>query len=210
MKNPMMEARKQRIRLDAEGQRKGIYVYHCYNEKSPDALTWWDDFSFYLGGIRYTVCFIHPRMKYKDECERQAWDRLYPSYPKNTVTWQPHSVKKLGKSRKKTVTFTMEDSNQADMHAWHQMLWEQEAAFLVDKENKVVASSSVRVEWWKHGKGIDICVPCSITNHAEAEAFVRTVREHYKQGTLYSWVASFNHYQYDANDWIAETDKRRN
>lgn len=209
MKNKMMEAKKQRMLSAAKGQRKGIFILHCYEEKTPDSLTWWDDFSFHLNGIRHTVCFIHPRMKYKDECEKIVWDKLYPSYPKNDVAWKPYSTKKLGNSRKKITGFTMEDSNKEAMNAWHKNLWEQQEGFLVNKDNGVVARPSVRVEWWNYSKGIEICVPYSITSYEEAEFFVLLVRSMYASGRLYEWVDKMQAITYDVNNWNTEQEKRK-
>lgn len=209
MKNKTMEAKKQRMLLAAKGQRKGFYIPHCYNEKTPDSLTWWDDFSFYLNGIRYAVCFIHPRMKYKDECEQIVWDKLYPSYPNNTVEWKPYSTKKLGKSRKKVVGFTMEDSNKDEMEKWHKELWEQQEAFLKDEKNGVVVRPSVCVEWWNHCKGIEICVPYSITSEENAKFFVEMVKGIYKRGLLHEWVDKMQAITYDVSNWKDEEEKRK-
>jgi hypothetical protein len=148
-------------------------------------------------------------MKYKDECEQIVWDRLYPSYPKNTVEWKPYSTKKLGKSRKKVVGFTMEDSNKEEMDKWHKELWEQQEAFLKDKENGVVARPSVRVEWWNYSKGIEVCVPYSVTNYEEAEFFVLLVRNMYVSGRLYEWVDKMQAITYDVNNWNEEEEKRK-
>lgn len=209
MKNKMMEAKKQRMLSAAKGQRKGVSILHYYGNKTPDSLTWWDDFAFYLNGVRYVVCFTHPRMKYKDECEQIVWDKLYPSYPKNDVTWKPYSTKKLGNSRKKVVGFTMEDSNKEEIETWHKKFWEQEKAFLGNKNNGVVARPSVRVEWWNYCKGVEICVPESITCQEEAERFVGMIRDMYKIGFLYEWIDMLNSVTYDISNWNDEKERRK-
>lgn len=202
MKNKFKERQKITQRLAGKGRSKGVYLPHCYDNKKETDLTWWDDMYFWLNGIRYTITFVHPRMRYKDTCDEIVWDKLYPSRPDSETKWNVYKTKKLGKSRKKAVLFTMEDTNEEAISAWHKQLWEEEAKYV--KESDVVVKPSVRVVSWNHAKNIDICIPYEILCKQQALFVVEMIKEHYRAGTLYEWVDKMKAVKYDKDSWNKE------
>jgi len=202
MKNKFKEKQKITQRLAGKGRSKGFYLPHCYEHKQQSDLTYWDDLIFWLNGIRYVVTFVHPRMKYQDACNDVSWKKLRPSRPESETKWNVYKTKKLGKSRKKAVLFTMEDTNEEALNAWHKQLWEEEAKYV--KESDIVVKPHVRVVSWNHAKNIDICIPYEILSEEQAMFVIEMIKEHYKSGTLYEWVAKMKAIKYNKDCWNKE------
>lgn len=202
MRNKYKEHQRKTQRLNGKGQRKGWYCPYDLSGKTETSLTWWCDMSFYLNGIRYSITFVHPRLKYQDTCELIVWDKLYPSYPKNEVTSKVCKYKKLGKSRKKSFLYTFEDSNKEALDTWHAILWKEEAEYL--KVSDIVITPSVSVKWWDYSKNIDICIPYEVNSEEGAKFLTEMIKEHYKAGTLYQWVNGMCALEYSRNDWNRE------
>ncbi len=204
MKNQWKELQRKTQKHSSGGRRRGIYIPYSYEHKSATDLTWCGDFYFWLNGIRYTVTFVHPRMKYKDECGSMAWNQLQPTYPKSKTIWHTYATKKLGKSRKKATLFTAEETNKEALDAWYKQLWELEAEIVKDVGNGVRVQPSVSVVSWNWAKNIDICVPYEILTHEQAVFFTNMVKEMYKSGELYNWVDKMKAVCYSADNWNKE------
>lgn len=203
MKNPVKEKQRMSQKHHGHGRRKGFQTYYDYSYRSENhTLTWYDDLYFWLNGIRYFVAFVHSRMAYKDECSEIVWDKLYPSRPDNQKKFIPYKTKKLGKSRKKTILYQWEDNNKEELDIWHQKLWIEEDVF--PRISDVCITPSVSVEWLQRSKMIKLCVPYEILSEESALFFADMVKNHYKSGTLYEWVAKMKTLKYTKDDWNKE------
>lgn len=112
MKNRSIESMKQRAKLYHRNKRgdeftDGIIVRHLYDHMTPETLTFWDDAVFIVNDYRVALWWVHPRHQYHDLVEAEARRRVAHLRPESDpfADLAPN-YKKLGRSRKKVVSWT--------------------------------------------------------------------------------------------------------
>lgn len=206
MKNRQCELRR---RLAREYHRnapihqfvQGVLVRHDYCELAPDELSWWDDTQFILGRMRVAVSWRHPRHVYKDMIGRaadEATQHLYDKIEGDLFDEAERTYRKLGRSRKKVVSYTMVPCPGQD--EWYEALQAEEIR--LSKEANYTVVPSIKVEQLAWCRFVEIVAPLEVRNIAELQQLAYLVRRILKQET--TLVREFPGYVYGKEQWVAD------
>lgn len=206
MKNKYQEYLKQgwkKQQRDYFNHEGWLYIPHVYKEPYK-TLSWWDDFSFKSHNHVVSVCWIHPRMKYQDECEEQACilTRQQGYEYQNEFkkgSFIPYKYKKVGKSRKKVVFFT---HKQSDINReYFDKLWGNEKLIL--NNGDVSVGTHIHTSRTRYGVYIEICFPVELKTKDDIITFAKNIKHLYENNNLYPVVNSTN-VVYNKSNWNQE------
>lgn len=210
MKNPAQE----RFRIQMKQYHRhhpwrlegGLFVPHAYPEPL-SALSWWDDVGFILNGRRVIVWWVHPRMKYMDQIEDRAWQEAgdLPDGDADPFCSSEKQWKKVGRSRKKVVAYRSRPTSQArqDYYAKLRAIEERMEADGIDFE--IRPSMSIQNLSW--GTGVALCIPIEVRNREELQKLAKFSKRLVKREITLG--NAFPEYQYGQQEWLAESDVRR-
>jgi hypothetical protein len=210
MKNKYIEALKKKSKKFSKTSKNdsnwnhqlGIKIYHVYDGTKTKG--WWDDVAFMKGSQQITVWWIHPRMKYSDECDAIAYEKV--SAEKQNVTDNlldrstPNYVY-LGKNkkRKKIVSYTLKSLSE-DRKQFSKR-WK-------DETEKVLTTGDVSVEChmkvaqYEYCRGVSICYPIEVIDHKSLKELTDFVNMCLDDPSLFSKTHS--DYKYTKDDWNLE------
>lgn len=179
----------------------GLYIPHTYDNKSPDALSWWDDIGFILNGRRVIVWWQHPRNVYSDKIEDVAWEEAGDSPRDNWLTKDSTpNYKRVGKSRKKIVSYTCRQPS-LEQRQYYDKLHDAQKRLAADGIDYQVhpSYSRERLSW---ATGISLVAPIEVKNETEIKKIAHLARRLILgQTTLKS---EFPGYHYTKADWLGE------
>ena len=206
MKNKYQEYLKQgwkKHQRDYFNHEGWLYIPHVYDEHYKN-LSWWDDFSFKSRGHVVSVCWIHPRMKYQNECENQAdiltqqqGYKYQNEFKKDLFT--PCEYKKVGKSRKKAVYFRLNSNGVNDAYYDNLKINREN----VNKNGDVSVGTHVHTSRTRYGVYIDICFPVELKTKDDIISFAKNIKHLYENNRLYPVVNSTN-VVYNKSNWNQE------
>lgn len=188
--------------------KRKIVFFHSYwdeNGKRHKECGWWDDVSFVHGSQYISVCWTHPRYEYHEKCDSIAYeeatrlccspnlDDLFEGSKKN--------YKKVGRSRKKVVSYTSEYSsgNEGFYDTWKKKKLE----LLKLNEWSIPTSFVVKQQDW--ARLVLICCPIEVIDEdslAELANLVRVCLDN-----PYKFNEMFSEYQYTSETWNHESEK---
>ena len=180
MKNRQYELCRRRVRQyhrNARGDtfEQGILCRHDYHDVDPNGLSWWDDVMFILGGVRINVAWRHPRQVYQDMIEdaaMKATEHLHETIEGEMFDGAEKTYKKLGRSRKKVVTYTA--IRRPGEQAWFDALRAEEERIGVTAEFFVAPSCRIEMlDWCRY---VEIVAPLEVRHAAELRALADLVR----------------------------------
>ena len=172
------------------------HCHHLYDDKK--TISWWDDVSFIHGSQVVTVWWVHPRTEYVDKVEGVAWDKMYPSYPETPFVTIPQ-YRKLGKNkkRKKIISHRVITDN---IVGWHAQL--EEVQKQVHLENDFVIRCYSKIEQFKWGKGISLCIPIEVLDENGIDNLARIAREILNRKVTVNQL--FPDYVYTKDNYVSE------
>ena len=205
MKNKYQEYLKQgwkKHQRDYFNHEGWLYIPHVYEEPYK-TLSWWDDFSFKSHNHVVSVCWIHHRMKYQDECKEQACILTrQQGYEYRNVFKKGSFIpkyKKVGKSRKNAVFFT---HKQSDINReYFDKLWGNEKLIL--NNGDVSVGTHVHTSRTRYGVHIEICFPVELETKDDIITFAKNIKHLYETNRLYAVVSSTN-VVYNESNWNQE------
>lgn len=180
MKNRQYELRRRRARQyhrHARGDtfEQGILRRHDYGDVDPNGLSWWDDVMFILGGVRINVAWRHPRQVYQDMIEdaaMKATEHLHETIEGDLFDGAEKTYKKLGRSRKKVVSYTA--TRRPGEQAWFDALRAEEERIGATAEFTVAPSFKVEtLDWCRF---VEIVAPVEVRHAAELRSLADLVR----------------------------------
>lgn len=182
----------------------GIRIYHLY-EGFEQPLAWWDDLAFRRNNYKVVVWFVHPRMEYKDRVEdiahkdvphpSESFSSLFPDKGKN--------YRKVGKSRKKLVSYTMGDTG-VSRRNWYDEFKKRTEELLVSSD--VVIRPSIEVKTYDYCLGVSLCVPIEAVNEKGLVVLKDLTLKLLRGETTLE--KEFPGYTYGASNWVEETPVR--
>ena len=178
----------------------GLIQFHQYDQESSSALSWWDDVDFILNDYRVIVAWIHPRQEYKDYVETEAHKSVahLDSDKSNIFDESTPNYVKVGQSRKKILTYTVNFTKTADE-------WDTAYALALEalqSSTTYQAKPYMRTEWLAHGYFVDICAPIEVRSIDDLVKLVDLVKRLLKRETTLDH--EFPAYAYTKVQWQAE------
>lgn len=205
MKNRAIEAMKQRAKLYHRNKRdgeftNGIIVRHLYYDMTPVTPTMWDDAVFIVNDYRVALWWVHPRYQYHQLIEEEARRRIAHLRPdSDPFADMTPNFKKLGRSRKKIVSWTQRPSSDEFLR-YHDLLTDMERQ--VGQEVTFEARPSMRIAWHSWCKGLSLCAPFEVRSEADLLALTHIARRLVRrESTL---VQEFGDFVYRQADWLAD------
>jgi hypothetical protein len=183
----------------------GIKVYHLYGGEYKKDKGWWDDTAFIEGSQQVSVAWVHPRMRYSDECDEIAWketDHLYPRKKDQPLfEIETTNYKYLGKNkkRKRAVSHTMKPASE-EFTKYYEILDAKKKE--VQKTGDVVTTCSMSVEQLKHCRWVEICYPIEVVDEASLKEMADFVRACIRDRSLFD--RTWGEYKYTKEDWNRE------
>lgn len=205
MKNRAIEAMKLRAKLYHRKKlgdqfTNGIIARHLYSDMTPETLTFWDDVVLIVSDYRVALWWVHPRHQYHDLVEEEARQRIAQLRPEsNPFSDMTPNYKKLGRSRKKIVSWTHKPTtdewrNYFDLLAETERQVGQEVAFEV--------RPSMKIAWHSWCKGLSLCAPFEVRSEDDLLALTHIARRLVRrESTL---MDEFGDYVYCQADWLAD------
>lgn len=207
MKNKHIEQLKQQAKLYHRHSRSrhfedGIVVRHLYDSKNPQKLTWWDDVIFILNDYLVNVAWTHPRFAYQGKVENMAYAAC--AYLQNSSAFDllddsSPNYQKVGKSRKKIVSYTMK---QGSDDAYFAALREEETRIAHEPENGINIVPGIATEWTNWSRFVSMCAPIEVRGIADLRELATLTKRILKQET--SLAQEFPSYAYTQQNWTAE------
>ncbi|MCC6657638.1 MAG: hypothetical protein IT512_05610 [Rhodocyclaceae bacterium] len=206
MKNRRFEQRRRLARQyhrNARGDsfEQGILARHDYGEIDPHGLSWWDDVMFVRGKVRINVAWRHPRQAYQDmivDAAMEATAQLQEKIEGDLFDGAEKSYRKLGRSRKKVLSYTTVDRPGED--EWFAALRAEEARLGAEAEFSVMPSFKVEtLEWCRF---VEIVAPVEVRHAGELRALADLARRILKGET--TLAHEFPGYVYGKAQWIAD------
>ena len=184
---------------------RGIKVYHVYDEEiKPRDKTYWDDVSFVWRRNYVVVCWIHPRYEYTETIDEQAYEavnRLFPAHHDNDwLLYGTKNFKKVGKSRKKVVSYTTTPCTGKDFYdTWR------EFKHTFCNTSTLQVRPHIKVEQTDYSLMVNICCPIEVRNEDNLKELADIVRSILDQKTTLKEL--YGDYAYTAEDYKKEFPK---
>ena len=178
----------------------GLIQYHQYDKESSSALSWWDDVDFILNDYRVIVVWIHPRQNYKDYVNTEAHKNTahLDSHISNIFDESTPNYVKVGQSRKKVSTYTVNFTKAAD--EWDTSY--EQALEALQSSTAYQAKPYMHTQWLAHGYFVDICAPIEVRSIDDLVKLVDLVKRLLKRETALD--REFPAYAYTKVQWQAE------
>ena len=175
---------------------KGIKPQYDYSDVERTKLSWWDDVTFIMNDYRVHVSWSHPRWYYKESIRSKAFDNVneLDIFDELAVENASPQFVKVGKSRKKVVSYTMDSLLKPGMYG----LLETEEKKLFET-NDVKIYPSITVSWLKDCRYIDICLPMEIKGNEDLIILVAMMKRLLNRTTTLS--KEFPNYAYSQKNW---------
>ena len=132
----------------------GVSVYHVYGGEFKKEKSYWDDTAFRQGSQWVSVAYVHPRYSYESACSDIAYS-LVDGFV-NTDWKSTPNYKKVGKSRKKVVSYTLGETcaNNNDFFARIEVVENE-----ILRTGDVVIVPSINVTQTDYSRFVEICIP---------------------------------------------------
>jgi len=206
MKNRQFELRRRLARQYHRNKHgdlfeQGILVRHDYGDVDPNSPSWWDDVMFILGRVRINVAWRHPRDVYRgmiEDAAMKAVEHLSEKIEGDLFAGAEKSYKKLGRSRKKVLSYTTQSRPGAQ--EWFDALRVEEERLSATAEFTVAPSFKTELLDWC--RFVSIVVPLEVRHAGELRALADLVRRILKGETTLE--LEFPGYIYGKAQWVAD------
>lgn len=211
LKNRFIESQKTKAKLyhcNHHGDQfdEGVLFRRTYDEIKATSFSYWDDAQFIINDYRVSLWWVHPRRRFLDLVEQQAFDVTPSPLPAfsifdNSTT----NYKIVGRSRKKIAGYTMAPIPPV----MKQYFDDVELA-----EINIIATATIEVrptmlvKWYGNCKGIDLCVPFEVHNRGDLKQLVALTRKLLTRETTLQ--REFGDYTYSNIDWLREHELTEN
>jgi hypothetical protein len=187
------------------GNRAGIRSWCAYDEATPRALSWWDDFQFILSGRRVTVAWCHPRMEYCDEIDARTVDTVDPqTHSLERSIDGARTYKRVGRSRKRLVGIQRRELTAAGQANYEAKEVERRRLYAQGIPHEIIPSMQrTRMDY---GIFVSICAPLEVRSAADLIQVADLVRRLLKFET--TLAREFPGYAYTQSDWLREAPLR--
>lgn len=205
MKNLSIESMKQRAKLYHRNKRgdeftDGIIVRHLYHDMTPETLTFWDDAAFIVNDYRVALWWVHPRHCYHELVEAEAIRRVAHLRPENDpFTDMTPNYKKLGRSRKKVVSWTHRPTSDEYRH-YFDILSDMKRQ--VGQEVAFEVYPSMKIAWYSWCKGLNLCAPFEVRSESDLLALSQVARRLVKRESTIA--DEFGALVYRQDDWLTD------
>lgn len=177
MKNKHAEARYKNAKAytkTRENDGSKYRVYHLYKDENGKPLKekgYWDDVGVFSGSIFNSICWVHPRYAFEEEIRHKSYDRLYDSDVEKWFNSFVPQYKKVGKSRKKVVSYQSPDIEEPTTPVkTHKEAFDEELA-----ETSYVQKCFIKVNMYKTSRCIEVCYPIEVINEESLKAMADEV-----------------------------------
>lgn len=180
---------------------QGIYALHLYEDRQPDALSWWDDVGFILGKRRVIVWWIHPRQRYLDVLDEQAWQEAgEPPRESDPLERAIVNYKRAGRSRKIVSTYSVPPAADA-LRQYYDKLDAIRQRLEGDGIGLQVEASwrRERLPW---ATAVSLVAPLEVNSRAELQEVAGLARRLLRGETTLD--REFPAYRYGKEQWLAE------
>lgn len=182
---------------------KGVYVYHCYDEKRE--LSYWDDCGFRLGKYWIAVWWTHPRYTYEETCRDVAYElanAAVPDRPKHDLFANNTPIyKKLGKNKRRKKVSMWQMANLPESETNFFALWDQFSK-QVRESGELTTRAKFSVKQYNWCRGVEICAPIEVLCEDDLVKLCELVRDCLKDP--HEFNRRFGDYSYGAADWLRE------
>lgn len=186
---------------------RGDYIPHLY-EPPYRSLSYWSDAQFVLNRRRVWVFHVHPRRAYQDEIERQVIDQYWQALSDEQRDWWENATptyKKLGRSRKKVVSYWLpSETDEAHQRHWQAFFAQQDAAERDGIDYTVRPSAHIEVSADSHM--LNLVAPVEVLTMDDVYALVDLARRLMKRETTVREL--WPDYVYGREHWLAERELR--
>lgn len=210
MKNRRMEAlaraQRQYHRITPwRGNGAGIRSWCAYDEATPRALSWWDDFQFILSGRRVTVAWCHPRMEYCDELDSRIVDTVDPQAPSlERLINGARVYKRVGRSRKRLVGIQRRELTAAGQANYEAKEAERGRLHTQGIPHEIIPSMQrTRMDYCIF---VSLCAPLEVRSEDDLIQVADLVRRLLRFET--TLAREFPGYTYTQSDWLREAPLR--
>ncbi len=181
----------------------GLFIPHSYADIKPGSLSYWDDVGFILNGRRIIVWWQHPRYVYLNKIDEIAWQEAGDSPRDNwLLEGSTKNYKRLGKSRKKIVSYTCRQPSPAKLEYYD--LLRKTRAKLSSEGIDFEVSASWKRERLHWAMGVSLIAPIDVRSELEIASLADLARRLILGKTTLE--AEFPGYQYGRADWLREQD----
>lgn len=185
--------------------KDGIYAPHSYAETPTDALSWCDDVGLILGDRRVMVWWVHPRQRYADEIEEQAWTEAgEPPHEGGLFDNAKPNYKRVGCSRKKIVSYTRQPAR-GELRRYYDKLSDIMKRLQHDGIDFEVTPNwrRERLAW---AIGVSLVAPLEVRSEGELKNIADLAR-HLLRNEI-TLEQEFRDYRYGKDQWLAERVNR--
>lgn len=186
-------------RLDGE-----LFIPHVHQPSN--SLTWGDDVGFILNGRRVMVWFSHPRQRYSEAINEQAWAEMGDP-PRRTGDMFDDALKnwkRVGRSRKKVVSYTMRPLSD-ESRSYYDQLRNTELRIQAEGIDLVVRPS-IEVKTIAWCTGVSLCIPMEVCKEADLVALAALAKRLVKHEVTLEQL--YPGYEYGRADWLGEAGLR--
>ena len=208
MKNRIIEQRKRTAKRLAKCWNRAVnaagnHIPHCYSEEEKTSFGWWDDLSFKLGSQIVAVWWIHPRQHYHNLCYEQLDIELsYPKEEDSIDDWLKPvktNYKKLGKSRKKVISYQMATPSEKNKAFWQKR---DECLKKILDESEIIAKPYISVYQYNWDIGVELCLPMEVVDEDSVNKLADITKNILRHET--SLKTLYPNYIYTKNNWQQE------
>ena len=201
------EYRKTALNRTTYDPDRKIVIFHSYLDDSGNLYKThgaWDDVSFVHGSYYISVCWTHPRYEYYEKCDSTAYKEATDLFDsENASLWldcDAKNYKKVGKSRKKVVSYSSSFSRSSEDFYSH---WKSKRIELLETSN-VVIKPFFNVHQTSWSKQIFISFPIEVIDEPSLGLLADKVREYLD--TPNKFVDEFGNYVYDSRSYKEEAE----
>lgn len=188
---------------------RGYFVPHSYDPPYPE-LTYWSSANFILNNRRVWVEQEHPREIYLHEIAKQAniQHEQQHGQPANSFTEllerASPNYKKVGRSRKRVTSYTMEDYDEATLQYYNELIALQKT--LENKGIDYAVRPSIRIGLTPDSHVLHLVAPLEIRTTEDIGTLVAIARRLIKRETTIHEL--WPDYVYTRETWLAERELR--
>lgn len=182
-------------------EQGGLYIPHEYTEEKLGSLSWWDDVGFILNKRRIIVWWQHPRLIYADELDEIAWQKVGDGPQDDWLMKDAiKNYKQVGKSRKKIVSYTVEQQSDEQQHHYEQFDIIRQQLAIEGIEAGVVPSYKCKNLAW--AVGVSLIVPMEVHNKDDIAMVANLAKRLILRQTTLD--VEFPGYCYNRDTWLSD------
>lgn len=206
MKNRTIETMRRRAKLYHRNERGDVFTNgfisrYLYDDMTPLTPTFWDEAVFIVKDYRVGLLWSHPRDRYRKLVHTEAVRRVAHLHPdKDPFSDMTPNYKKLGRSRKKIVSWTQRPTSD-EFQRYYDLLTEMKRQ--VGQEVAFEVRPCMTIAWQSSCKQLTLCAPFEVRSEADLLALTHIARRLVKRES--TMALEFGDCIYRQSDWLADT-----